>query len=357
MASAGTRLAALLVGVLVAGAAGGGVGASATSTAPNDGAYARSFDGQVGAGEVRLDRLARISATWRGGPIATSTGEVVTVLVSDSLPAETPEKWAEFLAKLVHGRELSRLTTTIATLDEVGDICGSRALGCYSGNEMIAMGEPTIDETTPEEVVRHEYGHHVGLHRLNTPWPAIDWGPKRWASAASVCQKVSRREAFPGDGDRNYAQNPGEAWAEVYRVMDERKAGITANSWPIIVESFYPSEAALVAAEQDVLRPWTKNRIATYGRTFRKPTKKPWWIPVQTPLDGELKLSALLPRQGEFEVALVAANRRSVLKRAQWVSQRLKRAGATNVCGQRSLFVRVTPKQGSGRVSVTISTP
>jgi hypothetical protein len=354
MASAGTRLAALLVGVLVSGAAGGSV--SPTSTAPSDGAYARSLDGQVGAGQVRLDRLARISAAWRGGPITTSTGEVVTVLVSDSLTAETPEKWAEFLVKLVHGRELSRLTTTIATLEEVGDVCGDHALGCYTGNAMVAMGQPTIDGTTPEEVVRHEYGHHVGFHRINTPWPAIDWGPKGWATAASVCPKVFRREAFPGDDGRNYAQDPGEAWAEVYRVMNERKAGITTSSWRIIADSFYPSQAALVAAEQDVLRPWTKNRIATFRRTYRKPTKKPWWIPVQTPLDGELKLSALLPGQGEFEVALLASNRRSVVKRAQWVSQRLKRT-ATNVCGQRSLFVRVTPKQGAGRVTITISTP
>jgi hypothetical protein len=354
MASAGTRLAALLGALVVALALGGGPGT--TSTAASDRMYARSLDGQVGAGPVRLDRLARISATWRGGPITTSTGEVVTVLVSDALPAETPEKWAEFLVKLVHGGELPRLSTTIASLEEVGDICGSRALGCYRGNEMIAMGEPTIDGTTPEEVVRHEYGHHVGFHRLNTPWPAIDWGPKRWASTASVCGKVARRQAFPGDGDRNYAQNPGEAWAEVYRVMDERKAGITTNAWPIIVESFYPNEADLAAAEQDVLRPWTKNRTATYRRTFRKQTKKPWWISVQTPLDGELKLSALLPRQGEFEVALIGSNRRSVLKRAQWLGQRVKRT-ATTVCGQRSLFVRVTPKQSAGRVTVTLSAP
>ncbi len=353
--SVGTRLAApfVLVLVLVACAVAGG--ASATSAVPGD-AYARSLDGQVGAGPLRLDRLARISAATRGGPITTSTGEVVNVFVSDALPAETPEKWAEFLVHLVHGRELSRLTTTIATLDEVADICGNRALGCYGGNEMIALGEPTIDGTTPEEVVRHEYGHHVGFHRLNTPWPAVDWGPKAWATSASVCRKVARKEAFPGDSGRNYAQNPAEAWAEVYRLMDERKAGIATSSWEIVDDSFFPTPAAIVAAEQDVLRPWTKNRTATHRRTFLKPTRKPWWIPVQTPLDGELKLSALLPARGEFDVALVGANRRSVLARAQWVSQRLKRTTAT-VCGQRSLFVRLTPKQGAGRVAVTVSTP
>ncbi len=148
--------------------------------------------------------------------------------VSDSLPLETstPEGWAEFLAGLTHGPEITRLRTYIVTFSEVQEICGSRALGCYGRDEMVAPGELVAD-ISPEEVVRHEYGHHVANHRLNAPWAAIDWGPKRWASAANVCANVSRREAFPGDQGSNYARNPGEAWAEVYRLMDERKAGIT----------------------------------------------------------------------------------------------------------------------------------
>ena len=345
---------ALLAAALLALLVGGG-SVHAETSSPDASAFARTFHGH--AGPARVNRAALSALVLRGGPITTSTGEVVNVLVSDALPpTETPEKWAEFIVKLVHGRELSRLTTTIATLDEVAGTCGSFALGCYGGNQMIATGEPTIDGTTPDEVVRHEYGHHVAAHRLNTPWPAMDWGPKGWASAASICSKVVRKEAFPGDGFQHYAQNPGEAWAETYRVMDERKAGITTSSWEIVDDSFYPTPAALAAAEQDVVRPWTKNRSTTYRRTFGKQAKKPWWIPLQTPFDGVLELSAVLPAQGEFDVALVAANRRSVVRRARWVSQRLKRT-TTNVCGQRSLFVRLTPKQTGGRVAVTVSAP
>lgn len=344
---------ALLAASVLALAVGGG-SVQADRSSSSTPALARAFDGQ--AGPARVNRAAIAALTFRGGPITTSTGEVVNVLVSDSLPAETPEKWAEFIVKLPHGSELPRLTTTIATLDEVGDICGSLALGCYGRNEVIAPGQSTIEGITPEEVVRHEYGHHVAAHRLNTPWPAGDWGPKNWASAASICQKVARKQAFPGDGAANYARNPGEAWAETYRLLSERRAGITTSSWEIVDDSFFPTQAALVAAEQDVFRPWTKNRTATYRRTFGKQARKPWWIPVQTPLDGVLRLSALLPAQGEFDVALVAANRRSVIKRAQWVSQRVKRT-ATTTCGQRSLFVRLTPKQSGGRVAVTVSAP
>ena len=189
--------------------------------------------------------------------------------------------------------------------------------------------------------MRHEYGHHVANHRLNAPWTAIDWGPKRWASAANVCANVSRREAFPGDQGSNYARNPGEAWAEVYRLMDERKAGITTATWPIIAPSFFPNEAALQAAEQDVLRPWTapSTRVAT--RVFGKKTAKVWWIPLATPLDGDFRISATVPNDGTHDVALVAADRRTVVRRAQWVGQRVKRLDSS-ICGRRSLFVRVT---------------
>lgn len=347
-------LAALLAGLFLILVSGGAATATSAPEAPAPHAFARSFHGQ--AGPARVDRAALGAILWRGGPITSSSGEVVRVFVSDALPAETPEKWAEFIAGLTHGPELARLTSNIATLAEVQRLCGARALGCYSGDELVSLGEPTGDGTTPEEVVRHEYGHHVAFHRVNTPWSAIDWGPKHWASAATVCPRVTAREAFPGDEGSNYASNPGEAWAEVYRLMDERKAGITTATWPIMSPSFYPDEADLVAAERDVLQPWTANRKTVFRRTFNKTTKKPWWISLPTPLDGDLVLNVALPAAGLHEVALVAANRRTVLRKAQWIGQRTKRTMA-GVCGQRTHFVRVSPGGRAGRVTVTISSP
>jgi hypothetical protein len=347
-------VAALLALTLTAALAASGAGPPSGVSPSSPPAVALAFDGQLGV--TRINRQAQSAITWRGGPVVTSTGETVVVRVSDTLPAETPEKWAEFIAHLTHGPELSQLSTSIATLAEVQDICGGRALGCYGGNQLISFGEATIDGTTAEEVVRHEYGHHIAYHRLNSPWLAIDWGPKQWASAATVCSRVSRGEAYPGDEGRNYAQNPGEAWAETYRLMDERKAGITTASWRIVSPSFFPNEAALVAAEHDVVLPWTVNRKSSYRRVFGKRTSKTWWIPVSTPLDGELQLNATVPKGGLYEVALVAGNRSTVLRRAQWVGQRVKRT-ATNICGRRSLFVRVTQRGALGRVTVTTATP
>jgi hypothetical protein len=346
-------LAALFAGLLLVLVAGGAA-SSRTVSGPEPRSFARAFDGQ--AGHARINRAALGALAWRGGPITASSGEIVRVFVSDALPVETPEKWAEFLAGLTHGPELARLTSNIATLTEVQQLCGARALGCYTGNQLVALGEPASDGTTPEEVLRHEYGHHVAFHRLNTPWRAIDWGPKHWASAATICARVSAREAFPGDEGFNYANNPGEAWAEAYRLMDERKAGITTATWPIVSSSFFPDEEDLVAAERDVLQPWTANHKTVFTRTFAKTSKRPWWISLPTPLDGDLVLNVTLPAAGLHEVALVGANRRTVLRKAQWIGQRTKRA-TRGVCGQRAHFVRVTPSGRAGRVTVTVSSP
>jgi hypothetical protein len=348
------RLAVVLAGGLLVGAlAAAGTRAEEPTSAVA--LHARTLEAD-GAASFHATRLARAATTYRGGPTTTSTGETVDVLVSDALPVETatPEKWAEFFAGLIHGPELSQLTTYVVTFDEMQDICGTQALGCYARNQLVVPGETAFD-TSPEEVARHEYGHHIALHRSNAPWVAIDWGPKRWASAANVCSRVTRKEAYPGDEGSNYARNPGEAWAEVYRLADERKAGITTATWPIISPSFYPDATALDAAELDVVQPWTARHTTLFTHVFGKGTAKVWWIPLSTPLDGDVRISATVPGRGVVDVALVASNRRTIVRRAQWVSQRVKRLDGS-ICGQRSLFVRVTETGLQGRIRVSVTT-
>jgi hypothetical protein len=344
--------AVLLAGALLVLA----LAAAAAWNADGPSLSARVTDADLGT--LRPARLADAAVTSRGGPITTSTGETVDVRVSDALPLETstPEAWAEFLTGLTHGPEITRLSAYLGTIAEIEDICGRQALGCYGRNEMVAIGEPALQDASPEEIVRHEYGHHIAFHRLNAPWAAIDWGPKRWATAANVCARAARKEVYPGDEGQYYALNPGEAWAETYRLMDERKAGITTASWQIVDRSFFPSEQAVQAAELDVVQPWTKASTTGFTRVFGKRTRKVWWIRVSTPLDGDLRVTATMPRGGTAEVALVSANRTTVLRRAQWVSQRVRRIEGS-VCGQRSLFVRVTQSGALGRVRVSVMAP
>jgi hypothetical protein len=349
------RLAALLAGAILVLALGmvAAQGSSAQGGAPVRG---RVVAGAAGT-QARLAGLAGVVPAYHGGPTVASTGETVDVRVSDALPAEvtTPEHWAEFLTHLEHGPELAQLTVYIVTFDEMQAVCSDRALGCYRANTLVAPGETAFD-TTPEEIVRHEYGHHVALHRLNPPWAAIDWGPKRWASAMNVCARVSRSELYPGNESTQYRLNPGEAWAETYRILQERKAGDTTGSWQIVDSSLFPNAAALQAAEQDVLHPWTGPTTRTFTRVFGKKTARVWWIPLSTPLDGDYRLSATVPVRGTADVALVSSNRSSVLRRAQWAGQRSKQAQGT-ICGQRSLFVRVKEKGLLGRVRVSVTTP
>jgi hypothetical protein len=319
-------------------------------------ALGRAVDGASGI-QARLSRLASVVPAYRGGPTVASTGETVDVRVSDALPADTatPEHWAEFLTHLEHGPELAQLTVYIVTFDEMQSVCSDQALGCYLANTLVAPGETEFD-TTPEEIVRHEYGHHIALHRLNPPWAAVDWGPKRWASTMNVCARVSRNELYPGNESTQYRLNPGEAWAETYRILQERKAGDTTGSWQIVDSSLFPNAAALQAAEQDVIHPWAGPTTRTFTHVFGKKTAKGWWIPLSTPLDGDYRLSATVPARGSADVALVSSNRSTVLRRAQWVGQRSKQAQGT-ICGQRSLFVRVTEKGLLGRVRVSVTTP
>ena len=73
----------------------------------------------------------------------------------------TAQTWADFIAGLLHGSELPRLTAYIAPFAEMQSICGEHAFGCYGSNRMVSMGETNYG-VSAEEVVRHEYGHHIG---------------------------------------------------------------------------------------------------------------------------------------------------------------------------------------------------
>src|SRR5437773_206344 len=107
-------------------------------------------------------RLVSDAIDWTGGPTTASTGETVTVYVSSALPpdAGTPQSWADFIAGLEHGPELSSLTAYVATFEEMQEICGDQALGCYGSDHLLTIGEPAYG-VTPDEVVRNEYGHHI----------------------------------------------------------------------------------------------------------------------------------------------------------------------------------------------------
>ena len=288
------------------------------------------------------------SLTWWGGTFAEPDGNHVTIYMSTRYPqsADAIQRWVTFFGAVPHGPELSLVTVYIAPLDEVEETCGGdNVLGCYGGQKLIFSGE-TVGGAAPTSVAAHEYGHHVAANRNNAPWLAVDWGTKRWATQMSVCQRVATGTAFPGDEGDNYSLNPGEAFAETYRVLVEG-----GDSWPIVDPGFRPDAAALAAAREDVLNPWTGPTTRTIKAKFPS-GRRTWATTITAALDGDVAVVA----RGPVEPSLVSADGNRVLARASWNSSGGKTISYRD-CGVRSLRVLVRRNAPGARFSLTITTP
>ena len=141
-------------------------------------------------------------------------------------------------------------------------------------------------------MIAHVYGHHVAAHRSNVPWPALAWGTKRWASYEQVCRRARAHELFPGaEGGLVYLFNPGEVFAETFRLLNERKAGIPETPWRVVDNSLVPNDRDLALVEQDVTQPWSANRTLRFLGGFTARGSSVRSFKVATPLDGTFTAS------------------------------------------------------------------
>ena len=304
----------------------------------------------------KTEALALAPTGYWGGVYRASTGENVTVYASNSYPMDPAlgQRWANFLASLVHGSELSTVNVMLSTADEISRVCGQDSLACYSarGALLYAPGEDPASSLSAEAVITHEYGHHIAANRNNAPWDAIDWGPKRWDSAMQVCAATKQGRLAPGAEDPvRYETNPGEGWAETYRVLNERRLGLPESPWEIVSQALYPTAAALTAADQDVTSPWesatTSTRRGAVTRTSRIRT-----YTVATPLDGTLKLTLRTSAGLRVAVDLFVSSTRVAHATGGGTLARF-----TTVCGARSYRVRVTELKGRGSFQLSVATP
>ena len=295
----------------------------------------------------RVSSLAQIG--WRGRRFATGAGESVNVKVSPAYGSDPRlvQQWVDFFASLIHGPELGLLTAYIAPLDEVEELCRGDALGCYWSNRLVMVGDSS-DGIPPASVAAHEYGHHVANNRLNPPWRAIDWGTKRWASYLNICARAALGTAFPGDEGSAYTLNPGEAFAETYRVLNETQSGLPL-SWPIVDASFIPDATALQAVRDDVVQPWTAPATQTIRVRFG-PHRRVWTRKLVTQLDGQLSAQI----GGSSDLQLLGGGRS--LAPARWTANGSK-ALQYQVCGRRSVEVRVTRYGGPPSLTLRLSLP
>jgi hypothetical protein len=291
------------------------------------------------------------SALAWGGSYATgdSLGTFVQIQVSDSYPVDDalPQDWATYLGTLVHGPELARLTLNLMPLSDVQAKCGSQALACYDPSEetIYASPEDQLDSPPAKEIVTHEYGHHVANNSNDAPWDALDYGTKRWSSYENICAKAAAGTASPGDEGSHYFQNSGEAFAESYRVLNLQKLGVPSSGWDIVDPSFYPDATALTLLQEDITTPWvapTASKLhGSFGtgvvRTFR----------VQTQLDGTFTARLISPTQAKMRLALYNAG--TLVLRGTSIRY--------EICGERSLTLKVERFSGRGAFTISVSKP
>jgi hypothetical protein len=279
---------------------------------------------------------------------------VLQLFVSDTYPvdATVTQSLADFMVQLYHGNELEKAVVYVAPLDRVQSICGAGAGGCYDPltETIVVPGDTLPDGTTKETILVHELGHNLARNRLNTPWDAVDWGTKRWATAENICARTAAGTAFPGDEGANYTLNPGEALAESYRILNFQK-----QAWPnwtvltpiIVDRSFSPTPADLDALKQDVLDPWTGPTVASWnGRVVS--ARRGVRHQISTPLDGSFSVKLVRAPAGA-SIALVDPGTGKVVARGA------SRA-STVVCGQHSLALVVRAAK-PGAFSATYATP
>jgi hypothetical protein len=305
---------------------------------------------------TRATRRLQAAASW-GGTFTASTGEQVSIHVSDSYPVDNAraQRWADFLAGLVHGTEISSVQVYLAPLDEVQQYCGQDALACYSPNNdlLVAPGDDPSADLSAEAVVTHEYGHHVANSRNDAPWQAIDYGTKRWSSYMQVCAKTQAGQLFPGaESDERYRLNPGEGFAESYRVLNQRRLGIQESPWQIVSQALYPDATALDAIQQDVLTPWTGPAQSTLNASLSKRAKKRT-LSIATPLDGTFRLTIRAAKGERLGVNLVTSTGARVGHAV--VTGAAARTLTTTVCGSRTYGVQLSLAKGAGRARAVIS--
>jgi hypothetical protein len=314
-------------------------------------------DGTIRDSVLSLTNLRALAPDgYWGGTYRTVTGENVTVYASNSYPIDPAlgQRWADFLARLTHGPELSSVTVLLAPANEIERVCGADAIACYSsrGGLLYTPGEDPREDFSAEAVITHEYGHHVAANRNNAPWNALAYGPKRWASSMQVCAKAKDGDLAPGAEDPvQYEENPGEGWAETYRLLNQRKLGLPESPWDIVTTALYPTAGALTAAEQDVTAPWQSDTAATRLGTLSRVTRtRTYTFP--TPLDGSLKVT--LRSSAGLRVALDVY---AASKRVAHAIGSGTLARSTMVCGARTYRVRVQELQGRGSFSLALSRP
>ena len=320
----------------------------------------RILPGRPDPTKVRAHAAAAFPA-WGGSYTAIVNGKSagkVSIYTSNRLArnSKVNQQWANFFGSLPHGSELAKLKVYLAPLSQLtlSYVCGSMADSCYDPNYgiMYLTSEIPPDGASITQIAAHEYGHHIATWRLNTPWDALTWGPKHWATTAHVCQYQRSGDMFPGDEGAHYEDNPAEIWAETYRVYATGLNGDRLDPWEIINPRWEPTTANLIAAGQDSTSPWTKPVKSSAAGTLTTSGAQTATVRVPMSLDGTV--DATVSAKGGLMVRLAAYAANGDLLTP--VGSKSSRA-AVKACGTGDVSLVVTRVGGKGSWSLSIQSP
>jgi hypothetical protein len=308
-------------------------------------------------------RTLQSASEWGGATTATD-GEVVNLYFSDVYPVDQTRalQWADFITSLIHGPELQTVFIHLAPLSEVQDRrhCGQDALACYSPitATIYAPADDPAFDTSAKGILIHEYGHHIAASRANPPFESEDYGTKRWASYENICSRTQAGDLFPGAEDsRHYMLNPGEAFAEAYRLLNEQRLGLPQEPWTLVSTALAPDPTALTLLEQDVTTPWTASTVKTLAAKLTSKVRTRTFV-VSTPYDGTIGVVTRHAAGTQVKVSLLANKHTANAK----TSSAARSSVATTVCGVRRFSVRAqltgkVTKATKTTLSLTVSTP
>jgi hypothetical protein len=285
------------------------------------------FDGATPLSLRRFESQATLSY---GGGAFFSNGRTLNLFMSDRYVYDGAwlQAQADWITRYLHyGSELEAATFYTVTQEEVAAVCGANAYGCYSPSSQILIlpGNHYADGTRIEQILMHEYGHHIARNRDNAPWSASDYGPKRWATATNVCGRTLTGTAFPGDEGTNYRLNPGEVFAETYSKLIWRSVTWTSPwlEWPWYWDgSFTPTEDTYSAASADVVSPWSPPAVTPWsGQIKRAQVPYKVRVPYRVKVGYTVKVKYRINVQGNWLTRTRAVKRTKKVTRFRTVTR------------------------------------
>ena len=178
-------------------------------------------------------RALQTASEW-GGPTTATDGETVKLYFSDAYPVDPARalQWADFMTSLVHGPELQTVAIHLAPLNEVQRHCGGMRLPATTRAQRRSTRPRTIPRSTPAR--RASSSTSTGTTSREPREPALRRRGLRHQAVGLLRERLlahaGGRSLLGAEDSRHYMLNPGEAYAEAYRVLNEQKLGLAQES-------------------------------------------------------------------------------------------------------------------------------